>query len=317
MKHFTFLTLACATFWLIGCSGGSEKRAAKDYQSTEKNETPVQIQAESDKRATKAKDEQNAVPPVASNLNLKQSNRDFIRTGEVRFQVKNVYKTTLEIEDLVAKYKGFITETTLKNEVARTEELEVSRDSVLRVMLYRVNNHITIRLPQDSLDMFMRDIGKWLVFLDHRIVKAEDVTLSLKAHDMRAKRATNYEQRYTKAIDNQGKELDKTAQAEDNLLQKQNEADQNLLNQQSLRDQVQYSTLTLNIYQTETIHRVMIENYRKIEQYQPNFWYKMSESFMIGWKGILGFVVGIFAIWPILIVFGIGLFIAFRNFVKK
>jgi len=313
MKRLTFLTIACLTIWLASCGGG--ERASNSEKNEPRYKESKQDSPSDKKESTlrKEKEERNAVPPMVSNANLKQTNRDFVRTADVRFQVKNVYKTTLEMESLVTKYKGFITETILNNEVVRTQNLEVSRDSILHITSYRVNNQLTIRLPQDSLDLFMGDLTKWLVFLDHRTIKAEDVTTALKSNDMRSKRAANYEQRYTKAIDNQGEKLDETTTAEDKLLQQQNEADQNVLNQEALRHKVQYSTLNLNIYQAETIHRNMIENYRKIEQYEPSFWAKLADSFAVGWKSILSFFVAITVIWPFWIIVAVGAWLVLRN----
>ena len=314
MKHLTIASVACLILWLTSCGGGEEKMSSMSLKDTQSKTSPEKSNNNESKiNRDEATKERNETPPMASNTNLKQTNREFVRTAEARLEVKNVYKTTLELEDVVSKYKGFITETTLRNEVVRTEDFEVSRDSVLHTTLYRVNNHLVIRLPQDSLDLFMHNLSKWLVFLDYRIIKADDVTLALKSQDLKALRNDKYQQRYTKAIDNQGQKLEETARAEDNLLQHLNNTDQNALNKEALQHQIQYSTLVLDIYQAETIHRNMIENYRKIEQYQPSFGAKMLASLATGWSGVLSFVVVIFAVWPLLILVGLGAWFMLRK----
>lgn len=304
MKRLHLLALACAV-WLMASCASKEQAENRASAEMEKKEEPSSTQ--------KNKDE-NAAPPMATNSNLKQTNRDFIRTADARFQVKNVYKTTLELEKLVTDFKGFITENNLTNQITKREEIEVSQDSILRVVLHQVNNSLTIRLPQDSLDAFLHRVGKWLIFLDHRIVRADDVTLSLKAHAQKASRSQEYEKRYTNAIDKkpQDTKLGDATQAEDNLLQRQNDIDQNLLQRESLQDQVAYCTLKLHIYQAETIHKSLIENYRKIEQYQPSFWSKMGDSVSRGWQGLLAVIVALTNLWVFFVVGLIGLAIYVR-----
>jgi hypothetical protein len=298
MKRLHLLALACALWLMVSCGGG-EKMAAEDRAYT-----PAEAEKKTEATAPQQKDEAPATPPMATNSNLKQTNRDFIRTADARFQVKNVYKTTLELEKMVADYKGFITENNLSNQITKTEEIEVSRDSILRVVLHQVNNTLTIRLPQDSLDPFLHKIGKWLVFLDHRIVRADDVTLALKAHTQKANRSQEFEKRYTNAIDKkpQDTKLGDATHAEDNLLQRQNEIDQNLSQREGLQDQVAYSTLKLQIYQPETIHKSLIENYRKIEQYQPSFWSQMGDSLARGWQGLLKVIVALTNLWVFFVI---------------
>lgn len=294
MKRLHLLALACAVWLAVSCQGGEKMAENKDIAYT-----PTEMEKKEEPSSAQKQKDENATPPMATNSNLKQTNRDFIRTADARFQVKNVYKTTLELEKLVTDFKGFITENNLTNQITKREEIEVSRDSILRVVLHQVNNSLTIRLPQDSLDSFLHRVGKWLIFLDHRVVRADDVTLALKAHTQKANRSQEYEKRYTNVIDKkpQDTKLGDATQAEDNLLQRQNEIDQNLLHRENLQDQVAYCTLKLHIYQAETIHKSLIENYRKIEQYQPSFWSKMGDSVSRGWQGFLAVIVAITNFW--------------------
>ena len=98
----------------------------------------------------------------------KNSTRKFIRTADVKFKVKNVAKSTYAIEDATSKFGGFVTYTNLQSTINEEDKTKVSQDSTLVTTKYKVENNITIRVPNTKLDTVIKTIAKQIHFLDYR-----------------------------------------------------------------------------------------------------------------------------------------------------
>ncbi|KOY88138.1 hypothetical protein AD998_09970 [bacterium 336/3] len=254
---------------------------------------------------------------LTSKMNLdSQKGRKFVRTANVKGKVKNVLKSTMQIEDITAEFKGFITSTDLKSTVVSTENPAISPDSLLEIKHYVMENQLTIRVPNEKMDSLMRKMGTLLDFVDYRVIKAEDVSLQLLINDMQQKRFNTFENRYTNAIDNRGKKLDETAGAEENLLNRQLQADQSKIQKMQLEDQIAYSTIQLNIYQRETVTRELYANDKNIEDYRPSLWSRIKDGLLDGWRVVEYLVVFVFQMWWFWIVATVA-WIGYRKFIKK
>ena len=218
--------------------------------------------------------------------NGKDSSRKFIRTADMKFKVKNVYTATNRIEDIVSREGGFVTYTNLNSSIYRTSDVAISADSSLETTYYRVQNTITLRVPNTRLDTTLRSIAILIDYLDYRTIKAEDVALQILSNKLTQKRLIKHEHRLTDAIDQRGKKLRETTDAEENLYAKQEQADNAVISNLALNDEIAYSTIHLDIYQRQTIKRELISNDRNIDEYQPNFVSKVIDSLKYGW-GIL------------------------------
>lgn len=172
----------------------------------------------------------------------KDSTRRFVRTADLKFKVKSVVNSTYDIENITARQGGFVTFTNLKSEIESRSSFPISADSTLEAVYYTVTNAITIRVPNIKLDTVLREISKNIVYLDHRVIKADDVSLQILSNDMTQKRSATNEKRLTSAIDSRGKRLDETTVAEDVLLGKQEQADNANLANLALKDQIKFST---------------------------------------------------------------------------
>ena len=188
-----------------------------------------------------------AVSSSAAKVDTK-SNRKFVRTADIKFKVKNVSKSTYQIEDATVKFGGFVTYTNLQSTILEEDKTKMSQDSSLVSTKYQVENDITIRVPNTQLDTVIKTIAKQIHFLNYRVIKADDVTLQMLSNKMAQKRSTSSEDRLAKAIDTKGKKLNQIVEAEDKLEDKKEQNDANKFQNLSLEDQVNFSTLTLNIY---------------------------------------------------------------------
>lgn len=245
----------------------------------------------------------------------KNSNRKFVRTADVKFKVKNVAKSTYAIEDATTKFGGFVTYTHLQSNIHSEDRTKVSQDSTLVTTKYKVDNNITIRVPNTKMDTVIKTIAKQIHFLDYRIIKADDVTLQMLSNELAQKRSNSSEKRLENAIDSKGKKLNQVVKAEETLDAKKEQNDASKLQNLSLQDQVNFSTLTLNIYQDESIKQEMVANEKSINAYRPNIGLQIWDSVKTGWfmlEHIISFIV---VLWPFALIGFLG-FLGYKKFLK-
>jgi len=260
-----------------------------------------------------------AVSMVSSSAaveNKKDSTHKFIRTADLKFKVKSVIKSTYNIEELTARMGGFVTYTELNSSIDDTETKSVSADSSLIITHFTVTNSITLRVPNTKLDSTLKLISANIDYLDHRIIKADDVALQMLSNNLAIKRSAKNESRITKAIDNRGKKLNETTTAEEVVVNKQEQADNARVANLSLRDQMNFSTINLVIYQRQAVRHELVANDKNIKEYESGFGTKILDSISNGWNILEAVIVFIFNLWG-LVLLGVIIFVLYKLYVIK
>jgi len=262
MTTMTTKQFLIAIGFVLFIGGCAEKRAenasAADYSSE-----PLSTEAE-------AKAERSTTEAISSSAAVesnKNGDRKFVRTAELRFKVKNVIRATYRIEDIASRHGGFVTYTNLNSTIDNVNTTKISADSSLETTYFTVVNSITIRVPNTKLDTTLKDIAKHIDYLDYRIIKADDVALDVLANELTQKRSAKTEKRLADAIDTRGKKLNETVQSEEILSNKQEQSDNAKIANLSLNDKINFSTITLSIYQRQDIKRELISNHKNITAY--------------------------------------------------
>ena len=230
--------------------------------------------------------------------NSKDSTHRFVRTAEMKFSVKSVINSTYNIEEIINKMGSFVTFTHLKSDDKVTDITQISEDSSLKITNYSVTNDLIFRVPNLKLDTTAQNID----FLDYRIIKAEDVALHLLANKLTQNRSAKQEKRLTKAIENNNKKLIETTTTEEFILNKQEQADQAKISNLSINDQINYSTVTLNIYQKPTTKKEIIANDIQIKPFEPSFLVQLWNSIKIGLGVFVIILVNILKLWPLILI---------------
>lgn len=300
MKNHTKLALALLSIGIaISCKQAQNENA----------------EASSDKVSEAVADTSSVVSSSAA-VQPKNSNRKFVRTADIKFKVKNVYKSTGVIEDATTKFGGFVTYTNLQSTINDEDITKISPDSTLVTTKYTVDNNITIRVPNTQLDTVIKTIARQIGFLNYRVIKADDVTLQMLSNKLAQKRSNSTENRMAKAIDNKGTKLHQIMDAEDKLDAKKEANDTKTIENLSLNDQVNLSTVTLQIYQDQTIKQEMVANEKSINAYRPNIGLQIWDSIKTGWfmlENIISFVV---VLWPFALIGFLG-FLGYKKWLKK
>ncbi len=281
-------------------------------------EAEMTMDGTADVSAGSAKEMAAPVSSSAAVENGKDSTRKFIRTADLKFKVKNVIRSTYDIENITSRQGGFVTYTNLKSEINSQVTTPVSADSSLETTHYSVTNTLTLRVPNTRLDSTLKEIAANIDHLDYRIIKADDVALQLTANSMAQRRAARSEQRITNAIDNRGRKLEETTIAEGTVLNRQEQQDNAQLSSLSLKDQISFSTVNLEIYQRQTVRRELIGNDKNIDAYETGFGSKIWEALKAGWGILEAFFVFLAGIWGLLLLAVVAYFIwrKFRSRLK-
>ncbi|MDR0792881.1 MAG: DUF4349 domain-containing protein [Chitinophagaceae bacterium] len=245
----------------------------------------------------------------AAVVNQKDTVHKFIRTADLKFKVKNVYTATQTIEDITNQLGGFVTYTKLNSNINNQTTTAISADSSLVTTYYTMVNSVVLRVPNTQLDTTLKAIATLIDFLDYRIIKADDVALQLLANKLAKNRLSKSEQRLADAIDNRGKKLQETTNAEDVLSNKQEQRDNATLSNLSLQDQINFSTVNLSIYQNQAVKREVISNNKNIAEYTPGMSSKLLDALKSGWLVMQTIIVFVVNIWPLILLIAIGFFL--------
>ena len=190
------------------------------------------------------------------------STHRFIRTADLKFRVKNVAWTSYHIEDIAVHFGGYVADTKLASQLYSNDEKPVSEDSSLQTMRFIVSNTIVLRVPVENLDTTLKSLVPFIDFLDYRNVNANDITLEMLANRLAQARIAKFNQRLAFSIDNKAGKLNDVQTAEESMLSQQENSDNALIENLRRDDRVKYSTITLNIYQPQTIRQELVARVR-------------------------------------------------------
>ncbi len=232
-------------------------------------------------------------------------NRKIIRTADLRFRVNNTEKATYNVENMVKHFDGFVTETHLNSRIAEQTQTPISTDSVMEITKYEIENAMTLRVKNSQLDTVLAEISRIYAFLDHRNVKSSDVTVDYMMDALKAKIRVQSAQRIQNASDVKGKRLDDIVSAEQTTVDMNDGAIESEGANMKKDFDVQYSTISLAMYQDVVIQKAVKVN-PSVFAHTPSIWYRLSDSFRGGWVFLLDLMVGLVAIWPVFLLGGLG-----------
>lgn len=243
------------------------------------------------------------------------SGRVFVRTADLHFKVKDVKLATFDIERIVRNNRGYVTNTALESTVKYKNVIRVSRDSVKEIMHYDMQTNMMISVPNTELDKTLSEIAGLFDYLDHRRVHSEDITKDLRLAALSGANFKNHKQRVEKVIDEKGKKLNSTLEAENSLFEKQAMANQTAVDTRELNYDVAYSTVSIAIYQNESTKSEMLAYSTPVKPYEPPFSDKLLDAASTGGT-ILGEILLFFIrIWPLWLV-GIGTWFLAKRIAK-
>jgi len=299
MRRIKFGIVAIIALLMWSCSQNRHK------ESLEMSDVAMEMSASVEEKSISEDLNPSPETYISSSAALENPNdtmRKMIRTANIKFKVKDVIKATYNIENIVVKHNGFVENTNLTSQINYIKETPVKEDSILLTTYYSVNNTLVLRVPNIQLDTTLKEIAKFVEFMDYRIINARDVTLDLLSKRLEQNRLARYDSRMTNAIDNKGKRLNDVSDAENNLLHKQAQADEAKLANLQILDKIKYSTITLSLYQNQSIKYELIAKEKTIKPYSTPFSTRCMDALKFGWTIIVEFFMFLINIWSIILI---------------
>lgn len=267
--------------------------------------------------ASSALQDSAATAAATDNANSTTLDRKFIRTSDMKFRVRDVARATGQIETLTRDMGGFVTYTRLESTTDEKNVKAVSADSALETLHYTVVNNMTLRVPNNRLDSTLSAIAGLVDYLDYRIIKADDVALQMKSNQKSQQRARSNGDRLQQAIDKKSAKLGEAIAAENSNMDKRREADEAELANLSLQDQVNYSTVSLSLYQRAETRHWIIPNEDNTDDYRPALGLQLLDALKSGWYLVEGLLVFLTRLWLLLLLAGLSYFIYRRYRLRK
>jgi len=219
---------------------------------------------------------------------IKKEASKIIKTADISYQFDNYKEDIISLKTIIKKHGGFI-----------SNESETNSDTEIR-------NEIVIRVNNAKFDALIKDIMSLSVATDYKNIKAQDVTEDYVDLQTRLETKRKVEERY-EAILLKANTIYDILQVEQKLsyIREEIEAAEGKLRYYD--DRVSYSTINLSVYETL--------------DYTPkspseSFGSKMKKALVTGWRGIVGFFIGLVYIWPFWVLLLVA-FILIKRFIKR
>lgn len=228
--------------------------------------------------------------------------KKFIKTAQVNMEVKNVYQTTIGIEKQLKEMGGFVTKSELHSNIISEENFPINDNEAKLVREFGQVNDMEVRIPTVKLGEFLEFVNKSNLFLHSRNITAEDVSANIMMANLEEKRMKKTENNIQKIKSN----AEKVNLADNNLSEQNNQK----LATYNLSDNLKYSTVSLYLKEPSTrISTIAITNTKNFDnQYRYNFFYDVKNAIIKGFYLTQEIIVGLFTIWPVLLVVAISFY---------
>lgn len=306
-KSRVFLAALLLTL-LVACSKSeqSESSAAADA-SMETASAPASAASASELSKPESGDSAHDVQregvdagQLASTANtVTDPRRRFVRTAQADFQVKDVYASTLAIEDAVAAEGGFVVRNTISTSEYGRIQRPIGNGKLLQLSQVATQGSLVIRVPSERTQAFLRVIAKQMQFLDTRTFEASDVQFDLLRQQLAYARAQTLQQDIRDAgaqPARTGEKID-AVQAREQMLAARDEA---TVSRRELEDRIAFSTLTLTLKQPAQVREQTVPDTEAIlRERGPGFFAAVVEGLSAGWRGLLALIVAAIHVWPL------------------
>lgn len=262
MRQLAFLMITFLFFTACNQSYDSNTAASKEAMDAGADYT-------GERQLTAYAEDAQPAPPIEE----KQTEKKLIRTAQIDIKVDNYSKAKVTLDELLKQFQAEIT----------NESQSSSSDG------YRYYFAIKV-LPAD-FETFIAKIESLASYVYSKNIQVQDVTRQYV--DLETRLASK------RAVIAQYRSLLQTAKSVEDVLTVSRELNQVIEDVESteaqlraLRNDVQFSTINLTIFDEHTIPNVEREN----------FFSRIGKGLFNGWQLLLNIFVGLITIWPVVLI---------------
>lgn len=248
----------------------------------------------------------NTTQLASSAATYTDAQRKFIRTARAEFQVKDVYRSALAIEDAVAAQGGFVVKNDASTDIGARQRRPKGDGKLLELAEYTVRGSLTVRVPSERTQALLRTLVTQMEFLDSRSFEARDAQFDLLRQQMAWRRNQDAQQQIGAAIEDGGK-LGQKAEAIATRNDVATARDEALLAQKQFEDRVAFSTIELSLHQAPRIRQTeLVDTEAVFARNGPGFFDRLESALRAGWYGLLDVLLGLLQVWPLWLALGAG-----------
>ncbi|SHN43830.1 DUF4349 domain-containing protein [Chitinophaga sp. CF418] len=237
---------------------------------------------------------------------LNSPSRKRVRTADVRCRVSNVFNSLSVLEHTVIGVDGMIAESTMHNDVAMTQDVPYSADSLKRIQLYTPTANLTLRVPVASLDSVVHTLTSMATFIDYRALKDEDKTLLYLSNSLK----NDAPQPAALKPAGKGTPLDVATYQKQ---QYEEGTDRSIANL-AILDDVHYATFSVQLFQPQQADIQVIVNPDKVTR--AGLGTRILTALTSGMETLSNLFVFLLSCWPFLVVMIAGWF-GYRRMIVK
>ncbi|HET8809941.1 MAG TPA: DUF4349 domain-containing protein [Flavobacteriaceae bacterium] len=195
--------------------------------------------------------------------------KKLIKQGRIQFETKAIDSTRKRVFEAIEQYSAYIS----SDESYKTDG--------------KISNELVVRVPAEKFDSFLKTATKGVEKFDSKKIWVKDVTEEFIDVQARLKTKKELEQRYVSLLEKAATVTEILAiEKQIGLLRSEIESIEGRLNY--LKNQVAFSTLTLNFYE-----KIPVDN---------EFAERFSNGFENGWDNLIWFFVFLINVWPFIII---------------
>jgi len=299
MKNLSIILLFILIF--IGCA----PKSAESYDSAamafdvapSKDKLEVMEEIEVIQTAEDAPDSRalNQSPDdgkVSQSLNQssKVVKKKIIKDGTMGIEVDDLNKTKTKIDSLVKAYGGYF----------ENEDLSNSNNNS--------SYTLKIRIPSNKFEQFLSQTEKGEKSVLYKNIQARDVTEEFIDLETRLGNKKSYVVQYKNLLSRATK-VEEILQIQEKLRALEEEIESTTGRLRYLNDQVDFSTLELNLIK-ETDFKFIPKNRDKFSE-------KLKQSLSNGWYNFVDFILALLSNWALLIVFGVIMYFIIKLWKKR
>jgi hypothetical protein len=248
------------------------------------------------------------------NLLLPESK--FIRTASLKSKVRSVTESVIEIENKTRSLGGYVSLSHFITYIQDSSEISVTQDSVLQVMHFGNNGYMILRVPDEMMDSLLTLLRPLSTVMLDREIRADNVGIQMLSNQMSDQRSQEIGHRLATDITLKGKKLTEIEQSEKTIDEKRRAGDEAKISNLNLEYAVEYSTISIEIYQDPLVRYSEIAKERKIVEYRPPFIYQMNESLSYGWQLLKDLIIDVGRYWVLFMSVILG-FLLFTKHIRK
>lgn len=205
-----------------------------------------------------------------------QGNTRLVKTLHYRFEVADIKKSAEAIEAALKKYPAYM------------------ESSNLRTEYQLVENHVVLRVQNEYFHELLADIDAQALAVAFRKVSTEDVSKDFVDLESRIRTKREVEERYRDILRRKAGTIEELLEAEKQIGILHEEIEAAISRVNYLREQVNYSTLKLELYQHVQPTVAMEE--------APGWGEQFYDAFSTGLQAVVKLLLGLVCIWPLLLV---------------